>query len=682
MPERPFAISPLSAAVDLTSASTGEALFTVSNALGQPTRVRLSVRANPEVAKWLSLDGPLERELASDGTLQVRVKIVIPAGTSPGRNALSLVVAKNDQPEEVYAVGPEVGFSFGAVAAAPSAKWWLWVVIAAAVVLLAGGAWAMFGMHGPVDEVPPPVKFPPDAGTVAKPQIAFNDLCPELSRGGQAAFRQAFAAECAEPVTDDDLAHLSMFSFPSPSDPIPGTVIAPLFACGGDAGVGADLHSLSQSIAAGRVAYDGEKAFQCRKLGRSRKYALLEITEPIAICEEVFTGLVAAGQPCDKHAECEGQAYCRASAATACSGTCTAKLALGRPCRPDRDICVYGAKCQASPTGENLCVLHGVPGARCTTMFDCRFGLDCTAGQCASKLGAGEVCTGPVCALGLACQLQTDGSKKCSRAAVEGEACSGDATDLARCDACLACDAQSSKCKAVNDESLTCDTQHQCPKNYFCDPSSRCRFRPRPGESCVLAADKPRARRGNCLYADAFCRPSAAGALEGICALMPTQGEPCGAAFNQFDTCRNPYHCSATGICAAAPGEGQPCATASTRCAVGLECHNNTCSRLPAAGAACLSGKCALDAWCGQGNVCEIKKNHGAPCATDGECSGACDEAEKVCFAQCGDTTTSSTVSCGGGCRNGARDVSYYLLFALLGLARLGRVRQASVKDS
>jgi hypothetical protein len=133
----PFAITTLSNTVSLRDDRTGEATFTVFNALGRPIRGRARiVPDDPATAAWISLVGDAEYLLGTAATQRFSVRIEAPPTAPAGNVRFRLDMIDVANPDENYARGPEVAFR---VPEAPDVRkpfpWW---IVAVAVVLLVG----------------------------------------------------------------------------------------------------------------------------------------------------------------------------------------------------------------------------------------------------------------------------------------------------------------------------------------------------------------------------------------------------------------------------------------------------------------------------------------------------------------------------------------------------------------
>ncbi len=124
----------------------GEHVFTVTNVSGAPLRVGAKVLIdNPEHAKWLSIDGPAERDLAVKTSDRVTVRIQAPADTPAGKYTFRLLVFSTAQPGEDFTEGETVAFEVPAreqpQPVEPPKKqfpWWIVAASAAGVLVIAG----------------------------------------------------------------------------------------------------------------------------------------------------------------------------------------------------------------------------------------------------------------------------------------------------------------------------------------------------------------------------------------------------------------------------------------------------------------------------------------------------------------------------------------------------------------
>lgn len=602
---------------------TGRVTFTLTNTSARALKLVVEPIARGSTrAEWLALDGPARVELAPGASHQFALTITAPHDLAAGRYPVAARAGEDDALPDERVESAVVAIA--APAAPPARRPWLPIAIGAAVVIAIGVGTAVVWPRG---------SSTPDAGVTPKPkEIAFDALCGELSRGGSLGFARG-EASCGEPLRPEDAVHLSIIEVAMPHEPT-GKALEPFLTCDPavDGGLGQQVARWASSIDAGRMSYHGDLAYQCRAIGRQRHLSMFVLDEKFAPCDGIVRGEVGEGGACASHDECAPTHFCRADSPGSCGGKCARRLGLGVSCVPRRDACVENAGCVAAPGGGFRCDWQRVPGARCTTDLECRFGVDrCVNGVCVEKGGSGEPCSdlkaSGDCKPGFTCRAQPGGQATCTRSAALGEACSLDGVAAVRCGTCTFCDSQSHTCKAVTDSSLECDAATGCPKHYACI-SGKCAFKARAGEPCSLTPGAPAFNRGNCLYADNYCR-TAGGATAGTCAPLPGRGEPCIAS-----QCAKPFLCDGA-TCVDAPRAGQPCLN--NQCADGATCAfaTRTCVALPQAGAPCSIGQCAPGNICISG-TCRDALATGAACTNNAECAtGHCDAVAHVCAQSC-----------------------------------------------
>jgi|KBSMisStandDraft_5_1062788.scaffolds.fasta_scaffold286921_2 hypothetical protein len=141
-----------------------------------------------------------------------------------------------------------------------------------------------------------------------------------------------------------------------------------------------DVSNAQTDIAAGRLAYHGDRARGCldalAALPCARWGGNQELTG-IPECLQAFEPLVAPGDACVRDAACVA-GYCQA-------GICTADVGLGESCavgscRPELS-CIYDAS--GKPT---VCAQPLSDGAACT------FGSECTSQFCVTNAAGAHVC--------------------------------------------------------------------------------------------------------------------------------------------------------------------------------------------------------------------------------------------------------------------------------------------------
>ncbi|MBK7861167.1 MAG: hypothetical protein IPJ65_21655 [Archangiaceae bacterium] len=372
------------------------------------------------------------------------------------------------------------------------------------------------------------------------------------------------------------------------------------------------------SLSAGRSRFDSAAARQCVEALRSSACG----TPPTFPCAGVFVGQVATGGACFEQIvgslECHATDYCDTSMtcpglchprkgagekssggllvddcqlglSRTSSGYCAEPVAIGGSCvstdggsSVDLPSCVSGARCDYT---TSRCVAKGPVGGACTAGYECRSGLVCLNGQCATRPGGGpgqpcdEPRVGNDCPVDLRCDaapLATDGGH-CTARLARGAPCStsddcqpgllcrgapsypydggmgtcgGFPTIGEPCDSstslCLTgwCDPQSKRCAPSLAPGASCDPAHpgcDFARNQVCDPTTHACIDRKPlGASCDPAA--------------MFICAGAAFCSEGsrTCAPMRKVGESCsGRNLTEclLGTCTNGRCASVAGLC-------------------------------------------------------------------------------------------------------------------------------------
>jgi hypothetical protein len=510
-------------------------------------------------------------------------------------------------------------------------------------------------------------------------QLPQDELCANVSQG---LWNQITASEvsCGEELSEADLLRLSNTTGDY-------TSFKRALSCDVDGGpLGLALQKVQSSVSAGKMGYDGKKALECRQRGRAARDGGAGMTEEDeALCLSVLTGTVAIGGACAHHDECGLDAYCRPSGNESCAGTCVARVAPGVACDPDLDVCAQPARCQKSANAPAwVCTSPGAVGATCSNNLPCGEGLGCFNGRCVARQDAGVACKdvegGGDCYEGLECLLRMGGPGmetvgECSPPAKLDESCGTPDRGRASCGPCLAC--KNARCVARAAASA-CESDLDCPVRYLCGPAKTCVLRPRDGEPCVVdPLPEEFTSIGNCLFDDTFCnRPGAA--MPGVCALIPSVGQPCGNRHDLAPICTTGY-CRGTatdgGVCADLPVAGEVCglsAGLSPACATG-----HYCQRAPTAnqgicvvatpggeGDPCGDSGCARGLFCqaDAGLTCRALRPAGNACGAGSECASTrCSEATKTCVQPCNQyQNLGGCLSCAGG----TRELGLFLFFA------------------
>lgn len=200
---------------------------------------------------------------------------------------------------------------------------------------------------------------------------------------------------------------------------------------------GAQAETWQPSIAARRLSYHPEQAFDCFEALRETRCMehVWETFGPLVPepCKGVLEGQVAPGGECTFWTlECEGEGmWCRPNGwpTLGCkSGTCQQMGKVGDSCNMnDGEICEFGTDCTRWYGGDGVCVKHGELGDACdiADTVACKTGLFCGSDtKCAETALMGEPCddsNGDPCDMHSYC----DGGV-CVGLPKAGEACGGD----------------------------------------------------------------------------------------------------------------------------------------------------------------------------------------------------------------------------------------------------------------
>ncbi|MFT3695784.1 MAG: hypothetical protein QM831_21785 [Kofleriaceae bacterium] len=135
--------------------------------------------------------------------------------------------------------------------------------------------------------------------------------------------------------------------------------------------------AVKASVTAGRVIYNDANATACLDAMTNatctdyNAYNAQQMPAALAACQDVFTGTVAAGQPCSSIYDCADHAFCDTASPDADAPTvCIAATTVGASCRFS---CYGDLYCDA---GTNQCVAKKPDGATCVT------GAECAGNQC------------------------------------------------------------------------------------------------------------------------------------------------------------------------------------------------------------------------------------------------------------------------------------------------------------
>ena len=138
-----FHITPGTPSLDLPPSRRGQFSFAVTNNLGRAVRIQASIHVDEESeAKWLSIDGAAQRDLAPTETETFLVQVQVPTNVPGGEHRFRLLVASVDHPDDEYDTSPEVAFTIPAVQPG-SFPWWI-AAAAGAILLIAVGGFLLF----------------------------------------------------------------------------------------------------------------------------------------------------------------------------------------------------------------------------------------------------------------------------------------------------------------------------------------------------------------------------------------------------------------------------------------------------------------------------------------------------------------------------------------------------------
>lgn len=276
----------------------------------------------------------------------------------------------------------------------------------------------------------------------------------------------------------------------------------------------ASLPLIKTAVEAGTMEFNPLKLDKCTNRIEALGCMALE-NEYIPECEEVLKGKMPIGKPCTFDDECESDAYCQ-----------------------------YTNPCPAQGT-KGTCVIRDIAGGPCRDDKECRTGLQCFAGKCETKLPKGQPCTanGVSCQAGLLCGADAGSGRTCVDVAtvfsqplgascdlLNGTWCAPGSycavTSVALASAVQTCVAQSSSGGICN-----FSVADMCPPEEYCagtaivgapqvDIDGMCTLLPTDGEACTSKVEL-----GKACAKDHVCVTNAAGS---ICRKLRKNGETCG----------------------------------------------------------------------------------------------------------------------------------------------------------
>lgn len=245
--------------------------------------------------------------------------------------------------------------------------------------------------------------------------------------------------------------------------------------------VSLDIAQLKASIAAGRVAYDGNLVNDCiGGLGAaSCDNTAQDARVNPAACDQAIRGTVADGGVCFTTQECLSKSCDTTACGMACcAGTCAptvADAAIGGSCASAS--CVEGAFCNAS----EVCTALLAANAACQGNSQCGYGLTCAANVCAASANRGESCAagGRCNDLGDRCDAT---STTCVAKSAIGGACSMGFAGFLDCQQPLVCNQTSLKCENPPAIGATC--AFSCANGAFCNDQNTCEAPRANGGAC------------------------------------------------------------------------------------------------------------------------------------------------------------------------------------------------------
>lgn len=129
-------------------ATPARIVFSLTYQFDEPLEALLKVVAEPDVAKWVTISGPVERTLTQDTTTQVTVDVAIPAGTASGDKSFRLAIVGRQNPDEDYTESPAVRV-VARQPSEPSKKAFpIWILAVVAAVVIAIGIGLFFAFQG------------------------------------------------------------------------------------------------------------------------------------------------------------------------------------------------------------------------------------------------------------------------------------------------------------------------------------------------------------------------------------------------------------------------------------------------------------------------------------------------------------------------------------------------------
>jgi hypothetical protein len=279
-----------------------------------------------------------------------------------------------------------------------------------------------------------------------------------------------------------------------------------------------ELPRIEQSIAAGKVVYDGKKVKACIAAIEARGCSMEG--EPPE-CTAALDGTVEVDGDCELNAECKGgDTYCKVGAA--CPGKCAKKELAGADCGSDDD-CAAGLQCSKA---TQKCFVPAAESAACE--------------------GGGSA---PDCAPGFFCIGSDDDAKKPGACKTFADAFSGKSGDPCFFDGKPACTSDL-RCIVESVDPVAGKIVTACGQPFASGAACKIAIPDGcpTGEYCKAEPDK----------------------FDGTCTARPKAGEPCGKMIDD-DVCAADTRCE-NGTCRARQHLGGSCSEDDV-------CYSDNCSK-------------------------------------------------------------------------------------------------------
>lgn len=245
---------------------------------------------------------------------------------------------------------------------------------------------------------------------------------------------------------------------------------------------------LEAAIEAGRIDYNGGKAYRCVRAIKKLKCERGEDVDAIdEACAGVYAGAVAPDEPCLRSEECVGEASVCAFVPGDCVDACCVgvcrfipdDVAIGEPCNTGE--CAEGGYCSFSvEMGGVFCRAEPEVGEPCPDWV-CAGEAACVQGTCTAPVKRGDPCDFDDRCEGTSfCEVSDGGlAGTCRERAKEGEPCLSDLACLRERDRCV-----DGTCQAGAEVGEACSNNYDCVGYAYCD-GQRCVGFQTVGESCT-----------------------------------------------------------------------------------------------------------------------------------------------------------------------------------------------------